>query len=165
MGKTAIAVNFAAYCGHTGMRTLLVDLDPQTNATFSCMSVDNWEEHAINHGTVADLFGARAHTTADGAQKDVNAVIKNSVFKNTDLVPSHLELFTIDLDLASATARELKLKRALTPVLDKYDVIVCDCPPNSQFPRKTHSPSVRTMWCRFHRTFSRRWGSACCCVR
>lgn len=44
VGKTAIAVNFAAYCGQIKkLRTLLVDLDPQTNATFSCISVDDWE--------------------------------------------------------------------------------------------------------------------------
>ena len=46
VGKTAIAVNFAAYCGRKGMRTLLVDCDPQTNATFSCMSGEDWVEHA-----------------------------------------------------------------------------------------------------------------------
>jgi MinD-like ATPase involved in chromosome partitioning or flagellar assembly len=40
VGKTAIAVNFAAYCGSRGLRTLLIDLDPQTNATFSCISVE-----------------------------------------------------------------------------------------------------------------------------
>jgi cellulose biosynthesis protein BcsQ len=53
VGKTAIAVNFAAYCGIHGLRTLLVDLDPQTNATFSCISVEDWEKHAtifaLNH--------------------------------------------------------------------------------------------------------------------
>jgi chromosome partitioning protein len=129
VGKTAIAVNFAAYCGSIGMRTLLVDLDPQTNATFSCISVDQWEEHATKHGTVADLFGARAHANAEGKQKTFDEVVKKGVFKNLDLVPSHVELFTIDLDLASATARESKIKKALTPVLGNYDMIVCDCPP------------------------------------
>ena len=134
VGKTAIAVNFAAYCGYKGMRTLLVDLDPQTNATFSCISVDDWEVHAASHGTIADLFGARAHTSAEGKQHDVATVIRKNVFNNMDLIPSHVELFTIDLDLASATARELKLKRALTPVIGNYDMIVCDCPPNLTIP-------------------------------
>ena len=50
------------------------------------------------------------------------------------MVPSHVELFAIDLDLGSATARELKIKKALTPVLDNYDIIVCDCPPNLTIP-------------------------------
>jgi chromosome partitioning protein len=134
VGKTAMAVNFAAYCGNRGMRTLLVDLDPQTNATFSCISVDDWEEHAAKHGTVADLFGARAHANAEGKQKNFEEVVRKGVFKNLDLIPSHVELFTIDLDLASATARESKIKKAITPVLDNYDMIVCDCPPNLTIP-------------------------------
>lgn len=134
VGKTAIAVNFAAYCGKKGMLTLLVDLDPQTNATFSCISVDDWEVHATNNGTVADLFGARAHTSAEGKQRDLATVIRPNVFQGMDLIPSHVELFTIDFDLARATARELKLRRALTPAFDKYDIIVCDCPPNLTIP-------------------------------
>ena len=134
VGKTAIAVNFAAYCGFKGMRTLLVDLDPQTNATFSCISVDDWEDHATKHGTVANLFGARSHADAEGKQKKFDEIVRKGVFKNLDLVPSHVELFTIDLDLASATARESKIKKALTPVLDNYDMIVCDCPPNLTIP-------------------------------
>ncbi|MGA2631951.1 MAG: AAA family ATPase, partial [Terriglobia bacterium] len=102
VGKTAIAVNFAAYCGQIGLRTLLVDLDPQTNATFSCMGVEEWEKHAAEKGTVADLLGARSHSSAGGVKRDVHSVTKKDVFKNMDLVPSHLDLFTVDLDLASA---------------------------------------------------------------
>ncbi|HET6844419.1 MAG TPA: ParA family protein [Candidatus Angelobacter sp.] len=134
VGKTAIAVNFAAYCGRKGMRTLLVDLDPQTNATFSCISVDDWEEHAANNGTVADLFGARAHTSAEGKQKGLSTIVRKKVWKNMDLIPSNVELFTIDLELAGATARETKLRKALAPILANYDMIVCDCPPNLTIP-------------------------------
>lgn len=134
VGKTAMSVNFAAYCGRSGLRTLLVDLDPQTNATFSCISVDDWQAHATTNGTISDLFGARAFNSAEGAQKTVQNVIKKNVFPGVDLVPSHVDLFTIDLDLAAATARELKLKKALAPVTDDYDVIVCDCPPNLTIP-------------------------------
>lgn len=134
VGKTAISVNFAAYCGRNGYRTLLVDLDPQTNATFSCISVDEWEEHAAENGTVADLFGARAHTSAEGKQKDLSTIIRKKVWKGMDLIPSNVELFTIDLELAGATARETKLRKALTPVMADYDIIVCDCPPNLTIP-------------------------------
>lgn len=134
VGKTALAVNFAAYCGKIGKKTLLVDLDPQTNATFSCISVDVWQEHAKNHGTVANLLGARSYTNAEGTDRDVHSVIKENVFEKVDLVPSHLDLFTVDLDLASATARETRLRKALLPVLDQYQVMVCDCPPNLTLP-------------------------------
>jgi chromosome partitioning protein len=59
VGKTAIAVNFAAHCGIHGLRTLLVDLDPQTNVTLSCVSPQAWEKHATEKGTVANLLGSR----------------------------------------------------------------------------------------------------------
>src|SRR4051794_24909280 len=88
VGKTAVPVNFAAYCARKGMRTLLIDLDPQTNATFSCISVDEWEEHAANNGTVADLFGAPAHTSAEGKQKSLTTIIRKRVWKTLDLIPS-----------------------------------------------------------------------------
>jgi chromosome partitioning protein len=134
VGKTALAVNFAAYCGAEELKTLLVDLDPQTNATFSTIGVDEWEKHAANYGTVADLFGLRSHTTAEGASKDIKSIIKKDVFDGVDLIPSHLDLFTIDLDLAPTTARETKLRRAIQPIIDDYDIIICDCPPNLTIP-------------------------------
>lgn len=134
VGKTALAVNFAAYCGSKGLRTLLIDLDPQTNTTFSSIGVDEWEKHAAKYGTVADLLGARQHTKAEGHARQVQSVIRKDVFKNVDLIPSHMDLFTVDLDLASATARERKLSKALQPVKDDYDIIICDCPPNLTIP-------------------------------
>ena len=57
VGKTAIAVNFAAYCEIHGLRTLLVDLDPQTNATFSCISVDAWERHSTTEVLLQTSLG------------------------------------------------------------------------------------------------------------
>ncbi len=134
VGKTALAVNFSAYCGIHGKKTLLVDLDPQTNATFSCIGVDEWQEHAAKHGTIANLLGARRHASAEDKNVLAGDVIRKDVFPGVDLMPSHMDLFTIDLDLASATARELKLKKALQSVTDNYDVIVCDCPPNLTIP-------------------------------
>ncbi|MCP3411662.1 ParA family protein [Bradyrhizobium sp. CCGB01] len=134
VGKTAIAVNFAAYCGRKGLRTLLIDLDPQTNATFSCISVPAWEKHATANGTVANLLGVRQHTSAEGKAKPVQDVILKGVFNNVDLIPSHLDLFTIDLDLSSEVARETRLRRAIKDVLGNYDVVVCDCPPNLTIP-------------------------------
>lgn len=134
VGKTAIAVNFAAYCGVHGMRTLLIDLDPQTNATLSCVELDAWSEHAAKNGTVADLLGAKSHTSAEGATRSIADVIWRDVFPNVDLVPSHLDLFTVDLDLAGTTARETTLRRAVTPALRDYEMVVCDCPPNLTIP-------------------------------
>lgn len=134
VGKTTLAVNFAAYCGKKGLRTLLIDLDPQTNATLSCIPFEDWREHAKENGTVADLLGVRSHTTADGERRTAKDVIIRDVFEDVDLIPSHLDLFTVDLDLGSASAREKLLKRALKDVMDDYDVVVCDCPPNLTIP-------------------------------
>lgn len=133
VGKTAIAVNFAAYCGRQGMRTLLVDCDPQTNATFSCMPAEEWVEHAKRHGTIASLLGVRAIAGATNLN-DAATVIKRGVFENVDLVPSHISLFSVDLALGGAAGRELKLRKALKPVLEQYDMVVCDCPPNLTIP-------------------------------
>jgi chromosome partitioning protein len=133
VGKTALAVNLAAYCGLEGKRTLLIDLDPQTNATFATIGVSAWDE-AKKNGTVADLLGARKHTDAVGMPKKANEVIIKNVFKNVDLIPSHVELFTVDLDLAGASFRETRLQKALADVIENYDFIVCDCPPNLTLP-------------------------------
>jgi len=133
VGKTAISVNFAAYCGREGMRTLLVDCDPQTNATFSCMQPDEWGEHTKEFGTIANLLGVRS-VTGDTNHKDAHTVIRKNVFENVDLVPSHIGLFSIDLDLGGASGREVRLRKALKPVLEQYDMVVCDCPPNLTIP-------------------------------
>lgn len=134
VGKTALSVNFAAYCGAQNLKTLLIDLDPQTNATFSCIPVDKWQKHSAEHGSVADLLGARSHTSAEGTKKEASEVIIKGVFKNVDLIPSHLDLFTVDLDLGSEVARETRLRRALKEIIGEYDIVICDCPPNLTIP-------------------------------
>jgi chromosome partitioning protein len=133
VGKTAIAVNFAAYCGREGMRTLLVDCDPQTNATFSCIRIEDWAEHAKQHGTIASLLGVRS-IAGEPNHNNPESVIRKGVFENVDLVPSHINLFSVDLDMGGAAGRELRLRKALRPVLDHYDMVVCDCPPNLTIP-------------------------------
>jgi len=134
VGKTALAVNFAAYCGKQGYSTLLVDLDPQTNSTFSCISPEAWGKHRAENGTVADLLGVRNTDHAEGNSKTAEDVIIEDVFPGVDLVPSDLNLFTIDLDIGARTAREKLLHKALKDVIDDYDVVVCDCPPNLTLP-------------------------------
>lgn len=134
VGKTAISVNFAAYCGIRNKKTLLIDLDPQTNATFSCVSPETWQAHAKSNGTVADLLGVRSHTSAEGKVRPASKTIMKNVLKGVDLIPSHLDLFTIDLDMGSEVARETRLRRALKDVAEDYDIIVCDCPPNLTIP-------------------------------
>jgi chromosome partitioning protein len=127
-------VNLAAYCGRKGLRTLLIDVDPQTNATFSCISLPLWEDHSAKRGTVANLLGVRQHTSAEGKVTHAKNVILKNVFTSVDLIPSHLELFTVDLDMSSEVARETRLRRAIKEVQSEYDIIICDCPPNLTIP-------------------------------
>ena len=135
VGKTALAVNMAAIAGDVyDKKTLLIDVDPQTNATFSCIPVDAWERHSAENGTIADVLGLRAHTSAEDTAKTPENVIIPNVFANVDLLPSHLDLFTVDLDLAGRTRRESILSRELREVVGNYDLIVCDCPPNLTLP-------------------------------
>ena len=134
VGKTALSVNFAAFCGKEGMNTLLIDLDPQANATFSCITIEEWQKAADETGTVANLLGVRSHTSAEGKEKKAEEIVRKAVFPNVDLIPSHLELFTVDLDLGSQTARETKLKRATKEFIAQYEIVVCDCPPNLTIP-------------------------------
>jgi chromosome partitioning protein len=135
VGKTALAVNLAAIAGEEhDLKTLLIDLDPQTNATFSCVAVEVWEAWNASNGTVADLLGVRNHVSADGTEKKPEDVVITGVFPNVDLLPSHLDLFTIDLDLGGRTRRESILGRKLDGYIDQYDLVVCDCPPNLTLP-------------------------------
>ena len=135
VGKTALAVNLAAIAGDIyDKSTLLIDVDPQTNATFSCITVDQWEQRAASNGTIADILGLRDHASAEGASREPYEVIIQNVFPNVDLLPSHLDLFTVDLDLGGQTRRESILERKLKDIVGDYDLIVCDCPPNLTLP-------------------------------
>ena len=135
VGKTALAVNLAAISGDIYQKkTLLIDVDPQTNATFSCVTVDKWEEWASSRGTIADILGLRNHASAEGSARQLQDIISPNVFTNVDLIPSHLDLFTVDLDLGGRTRRESILKRELQGIIGDYDLIICDCPPNLTLP-------------------------------
>ena len=67
-------------------------------------------------------------------QKEPKDVIIQDVFPNVDLLPSHLDLFTVDLELGGQTRRESILERKLESTITDYDLIVCDCPPNLTLP-------------------------------
>jgi len=134
VGKTALAVNLAAYAAKCEIRTLLIDCDPQTNATFCLMSPQAWHRHATEHGTLANVLGLRTYSEADGRARDPGGVLVRNVRPNLDLLPSHLELFAMDLDLAGTTARESILKRKLESCLAGYTLVICDCPPNLTLP-------------------------------
>ena len=116
VGKTTSAINIAAYLGQYGQKVLLVDLDSQANAT-SSLGID---KRKVTHGTYEVLIGAEAI----GSQ-----ILTHPRFK-ISLLPSSPSLAGAEVELIEMENRESRLKRALEPVLDRYDYILIDCPPS-----------------------------------
>jgi chromosome partitioning protein len=144
VGKSTTAVETAACLAkHYGKRVLLIDLDPQTNATFYLMDHAEWESWQQTNGSLKTLFDA--YLAGQGDSFDVSRVIKKDLLchggtplaPGFELLPSHLALVQIDIQLAAkATIGEAVfssqaiIRQALQRVQDQYDYIIFDCPPN-----------------------------------
>ena len=116
VGKTTTAVNLSAGLGILGRKVLLVDIDPQGNAT-SGVGVD---KRATKHSTY-DIF-------VEGlGGKDI---VVNTQYENLHLLPSSLDLAAAELEIADKKHREAILKTAVIPMRDSYDYIIIDCPPS-----------------------------------
>lgn len=132
VGKTTSVVEVATLLAtEHGKSVLVIDLDPQTNATFSFMSIADWEK-IKDIGTVADVLGMNRGISSRNDDFDINKAIISDVggISNLDLIPSHLELTFLDLDLGSASAREYILQSQLKHTKKQYDFVLIDCPPN-----------------------------------
>lgn len=117
VGKTTTAVNLSAALAGNGKKVLLIDVDPQTNATTSCGFNRNDYEYNIYHV----LIGI----------KKMSDVILASKIKNLDLVPANIGLVGVEKAFYASTQqnRELLLKKAIEPIKKKYDYIIIDSPP------------------------------------
>jgi chromosome partitioning protein len=116
VGKTTTAVNLGAYLAAAGKRVLLVDLDPQANAT-SSLGIDR---KSLPASTYEVLLGGLATELAIVVSKQVRL----------DLLPAAPALAGAEVELVGLMAREQRLGRALEPVADLYDYVFVDCPPS-----------------------------------
>lgn len=116
VGKTTTSVNLAASLGVLEKKVLLIDADPQANAT-SGLGIAVEE---VELGTYQLL----EHTT-----KSENAIVKTSS-PNLDLIPAHIDLVAIEIELVDKEQREYMLKEAIINLKSKYDYILIDCAPS-----------------------------------
>ncbi len=116
VGKTTTTINLGAYLANLDQRVLLVDLDPQANAT-SCLGID---KTSVKSGTYEALMGTRP--AAD-------SILHNKQFK-LSLLPAAPGLAGGEVELVNEMAREIRLKQALASLRDRYDYILIDCPPS-----------------------------------
>ncbi len=116
VGKTTTAINLGAYLAHLGQRVLIVDLDPQSNAT-SCLGVD---KRAVQVSTYDALL------TED---VPAAAILYNERL-NISLLPSSPALAGAEVELVEEADREFKLRNALETLDGKFDYILIDCPPS-----------------------------------
>lgn len=117
VGKTTTTVNLSAAVGAKGRRTLLVDIDPQGNAT-SGVGADKKQAGP----TVYELLIG----TAEPEQ-----AIRRTSFSRLDLLPSSIALAGAEIEMVELARREGRLKAALAPLRDRYDYLFVDCPPRS----------------------------------
>lgn len=116
VGKTTTAVNLAAYLALSGRRVLLVDLDPQCNAS-SSLGID---KHKVPASSYEVLLG---NVTPS------KAMLKNTKL-NLSIIPASPNLAAAEIELVGELAREYRLRQAIMPEADKHDYVLIDCPPS-----------------------------------
>lgn len=116
VGKTTSAVNVAASLGVLGHKVLLIDLDPQGNATSGVGISKKTLKASINDVILGDVTAAEAIRTTD--------------FENLDIIPANIALAGAEYNLYEDGGNERIIKEALEPIKDNYDYIIVDCPPS-----------------------------------
>ena len=116
VGKTTTAVNLSAFFALSGKKTLLVDIDPQGNAT-SGVGID---KNTIESTIYPVLLG----------KSTIDSIMRSTAIEGLSVVPSNLNLTGAEVELVGAIGREFKLKNALQPIRDSFDLIIIDSPPS-----------------------------------
>ena len=117
VGKTTTAVNLAASLAVAEQRTLLIDADPQGNATSGC-------------GITRDDFTANTYDVLLGEASLDQALVRGVQFRHLDVLPTTPDLAAVEVELVDAEDRVTRMRDALAAVRDRYDFILIDCPPS-----------------------------------
>lgn len=115
VGKTTTAVNLSACVASSGKKVLLIDIDPQGNAT-SGLGVTADKDKSIYNVLVDDI--------------NITSTIKSTMIKNLKVCPANINLAGAEIELVSMVSRETRLKNAIESVKEDYDYIFIDCPPS-----------------------------------
>jgi len=116
VGKTTTTVNLGASLAELGLRTLIVDLDPQGNASTG-LGIEN-------RGLELSMYHVLMH------EEPLENVVEPTDVKNLFVAPASLDLAGAEIELVPAFSREQRLKRAIEGVLEDYDYVLIDCPPS-----------------------------------
>ncbi|MCJ7739477.1 MAG: ParA family protein [Anaerolineae bacterium] len=142
-GKTTTTINLGGALGEMGRRVLIIDLDPQANATLHCGLMPEEQEDTVwtalqqagrteverlDDGDLRSLLDSLWDTQS--FNPSLLPIVKAPNNNPFDLVPCNLELSEVDIVLASAVSRERRLATVLASVQSEYDYVLIDCPPH-----------------------------------
>jgi chromosome partitioning protein len=116
VGKTTTAINLSASLAPTGKRILLIDIDPQGNATNGF----GFEQNKLEKTTYEVLIG----------KEEIEDAILQTEIPNLSLLPANINLVGAEIELVNFVGREKILKQRIAPIKNQYDFIIIDCPPS-----------------------------------
>ena len=116
VGKTTTCINLSSCLAAKGEKVLVIDIDPQGNATSGLGINKRKLKQSIYDVLINDV--------------DMNNVILKTDYDNLDICPSNIQLAGAEIELVAIMSREFRLKQAVEPIKDNYDYIIIDCPPS-----------------------------------